>query len=122
MKHIVFVYGTLKKGFCNHYYLRKARFLGSGRTKEKYKMTVSDIPFVSKKEKISYIYGGIYEIDEETLKNLDILEEHPSFYKREKIKVLLNNKKEIEAWIYFNEVLEGKILIKDGIFRKKLKN
>ncbi|WP_457623862.1 gamma-glutamylcyclotransferase, partial [Persephonella sp.] len=37
MKSLIFVYGTLRKGFGNHRLLENAEFLGIGRTKEKYK-------------------------------------------------------------------------------------
>ena len=30
----VFVYGTLRQGFCNHFYLDKARFLGPATTRD----------------------------------------------------------------------------------------
>ena len=50
----VFVYGTLKKGFANHYLMQDglhgvARFLTKGRTKEAYPLVVgadASIPFL----------------------------------------------------------------------------
>ncbi|WP_456402146.1 gamma-glutamylcyclotransferase family protein [Persephonella sp.] len=118
MKNLIFVYGTLRKGFGNHRLLENAEFLGIGRTKEKYKMTANGIPFVSKNEPVSYIIGEVYKIDDKTLKRLDELEGHPDWYKREKVKIILETGKEVEAWIYFNEVSEGKYLVKSGDFDK----
>ncbi len=118
MKNLIFVYGTLRKGFGNHRLLENAEFLGTGRTKEKYKMTANGIPFVSKNEPVSYIIGEVYKIDDKTLKRLDELEGHPDWYKREKVKIILETGKEVEAWIYFNEVSEGRYLIKSGDFKK----
>jgi len=118
MEHLIFVYGTLRKGFGNHHLLENAEFLGTGRTKEKYKMTANGIPFVSKSEPVSYIIGEVYEVDKKTLKRLDRLEGHPDWYKREKVKIILETGKEVEAWIYFNEISQGRHLIKNGDFKK----
>jgi len=118
MKHKVFVYGTLRKGLENHSQLENAKFLGLAKTKEKYKLTASSIPFVSKSEKISHIIGEVYEVDDRLLEKLDIFEDHPDWYKREKIKVILENGKEIDAWIYFNEITEEKELIQSGDYKE----
>jgi len=32
MQHLVFVYGTLRKGECNHHFLSSAQFLGQHET------------------------------------------------------------------------------------------
>ncbi len=112
----VFVYGTLRKGFSNHMYLEKAEFLGMARTKEKYTMRVSGIPYVSKEPTI-HIVGEVYKVNEIELMNIDNLEGHPNWYKRELIKVVLSSGKELEAWMYFNETGEGEI-VKSGDFSK----
>jgi len=117
MKHLVFVYGTLKKGFGNHYLLKDAKFLGKARTEKKYKMTANGIPFVSKKEAISHIIGEVYEVGDEILRKLDFLEDHPNWYKREKVKVILENGRKLDVWLYFNEVSEGRYLISGGEFK-----
>ena len=93
------MYGTLRKGFSNHRLLRNSKFVGKGRTKEKYKMTADSIPFVSEKEKISHIVGEVYEVDKETLRKLDRLEDHPDWCKREKVKIILEGGEEVEAWL-----------------------
>jgi len=113
---VVFVYGTLRKGFGNHRYLEKAEFLGTAKTKEKYTMRVSGIPYVSK-EPTSYIVGEIYKVNEIELMNIDNLEGHPNWYKRELVKVVLDTGEELEAWMYFNETGEGEI-VKSGDFSK----
>lgn len=48
----VFVYGSLRKGFWNHEpYLKNSKFIGKGKTKEKYAMYVNIIPYVVENEK-----------------------------------------------------------------------
>ena len=117
--HLVFVYGTLKQGFSNHYYLSGSKFLGTGRTKEKYAMYVSGIPFVIMSEPISPIQGELYQVDDITLAKLDSLEGHPGWYRREKVDVCLyddcSQDNVRQAWIYFCDDRSG-TLIPSGIF------
>ena len=73
----VFVYRTLKRGFHNHHFLAGAKFLGTGRTKEKYAMYAEGgIPFVVQGEQVSFIHGELYVVDKMCLRNLDRLEVH----------------------------------------------
>jgi gamma-glutamylcyclotransferase (GGCT)/AIG2-like uncharacterized protein YtfP len=100
-KHLLFVYGTLKSGFWNHHYLEDSEYLGKAETKEKYAMYVGGIPFVVKGQKVSTIKGEVYEVSKDVLKEIDRLEGHPFAYRREKVKVKLEDGKEVEAWMYF---------------------
>ena len=76
-------------------------------TSEKYVMYISGVPFVSKQFDLYKIMGEVYEVDKLTLNDLDMLEGHPNWYKRELILVsyvslkgkMVNEK----AWLYFNE-------------------
>ncbi len=122
-KEHLFVYGTLKRGFYNHYYLEKAEFVGEATTVEKFSLYVKGfIPYVLKSPKVSYIKGEVYLIDEETLQNIDLLEGHPYEYYREKTLVrLIKNNKTLLAWMYFYKpTKEPGILIPDGIYTHKL--
>ena len=101
-KDYLFVYGTLKRGRTNHYLLQDAVFVGEAVTKEKYAMYENVIPYVVKGKRVSPIKGEVYEVSLQTLKKVDLLEGHPRFYKREKVKVvLINSGKELNAWMYF---------------------
>ena len=113
-KIYVFVYGTLRKGFGNHYLLRDSKFIGYGITKEKYSLYVDGIPYVVKIPN-TQIKGEVYEVDKHTLDELDELEGHPDFYRRELIDVIVNGKT-IKAWIYFFPYPKGE-LIKSGDFK-----
>jgi len=95
------VYGTLKKGFGNHFYLERARFLGKGETVEKYALYELEIPYVVKNKKVSTIKGEVYEVERKDLIAIDRLENHPWHYKREKVRVKLEDGREVKAWIYF---------------------
>ncbi len=116
-KNLVFVYGTLKQGFSNHRYLAGSKFLGTGRTVERYAMYASGIPFVVMTEPISEIHGELYEVDDFTLETLDDLEGHPDFYRREQAEICLDDgsQPDIKAWIFFSENNSG-TLVPSGIF------
>jgi gamma-glutamylaminecyclotransferase len=90
VKYLLFVYGTLKKGYPNHHLLQESRFIDEAVTKKKYALYNSGIPFLIKYESISYIHGEVYEIDDNIIKKVDALEGHPDWYKREKIEVVLS--------------------------------
>lgn len=97
MKHKVFVYGTLKKGYCNHYLLL-------GQTPQKATApniqlhTGNDYPFAIRGQ--GTVHGEVYEIDDEILRALDQLEQDHDDYYRELTPVLLETQQEIMAWIY----------------------
>ena len=72
---IVAVYGTLKKGYGNHRLLESSTFIGSG-----------DVE--------------VYDCNAFEMYDLDLLEGHPRFYKRELTEVKVNGES-VSAWVYF---------------------
>lgn len=98
----VFVYGTLKKGFCNAEYLQDSEYLGPSKTKHPNYSLVGvfsndyDYPGLLHDGK-DYVEGEIYNIDAATLKKLDVLEEVDIEYRRELVQ--LENGE--SAWAYF---------------------
>jgi gamma-glutamylcyclotransferase (GGCT)/AIG2-like uncharacterized protein YtfP len=118
-KHLLFVYGTLKRGFWNHSFLEGEEFVGEAETKEKYAMYVSGIPFVVKGEQVSTIKGELYRVSSETLRLIDRLEGHPNWYRRELVPVYVwegGRKREVQAYLYFSLKPEGR-LEESGVFR-----
>ncbi len=120
----LFVYGTLKRGFSNHHFLKGARYLGPAMTLERYALYSSDYPLVVKEKAFTRIKGELYLVDHPALKRIDTLEGHPDIYYREKILVELDsltpaNSRIIEAWIYFYPEPEGEFL-QDGVFPSSL--
>ncbi len=100
-EHIVFVYGTLKRQHSNHSLLLHSKYLGTGQTIEKYSLRIFGIPYVFKYEKISHIHGELYSVNDHTLARLDMLEGHPDWYRREEVKILVDNDQIVTAWLYF---------------------
>jgi len=95
----VFVYGSLKDGFGNNIILSDSNKIKDTITKNKYEMiSLGSFPAVLKEKQVAHISGEVYEVDEYTLEDLDILEGNGSFYKRELINVKGVSGK---VWIYF---------------------
>ena len=66
-------------------------------------MYANGIPYVSENESVSQIYGELYLVNPRILLTLDMLEGHPSRYKRKKVPIETLNGKIYNAWLYFNE-------------------
>lgn len=113
--HLIFVYGTLRQGCGNHYLLDSSQFLGRAKTKCKCALYARGIPFLCRNETISQVVGEVYLVDDVTLNRLDQLEGHPTWYKREQAEVVLNDGRQVVAWIYFCAEPEGE-LIESGDF------
>ena len=89
MTHRVFVYGTLKRGFWNHYLLEGCELFGSAATVPTYKMIENGFPVVMPDPEGKPVAGEIYTVDDETLERLDQLEREGSSYDRRLIDVTL---------------------------------
>ena len=79
MLHLVFVYGTLKRGFIRNGILHWQRYLGVARTSEKFKLFhVSGLAAMKEYEEPSGtpegIWGELYEVTEECLREIDEVE------------------------------------------------
>jgi len=110
-KHLVFVYGTLRQGFSNHYLLDTSKWVDYSQTQKKYAMFEQGIPFVSKNMSLIAITGEVYEVSNDVLGYLDLLEGHPHAYKREQVDVKLKFTNEIiKAWLYFYPNPRGRVV------------
>ena len=101
----IFTYGTLKRGFPNHYFLiEDAVFVSNAITCEKYQMypcTNKKFPFLIKSQKVQQIKGEVFKTNsEELLDDLDDLEGYPNLYLKEFIDVELYNKEIVKALVY----------------------
>lgn len=101
-KHLLAVYGTLRKGYGNYAsYLQTATYLGTVTTLEKYRLVVIDypclLPFNGEGHQVMV---DLFDIDASTLKKIDALEEHPTVYQRKKIEMSNGDL----AWIYFRNI------------------
>lgn len=83
----VFVYGTLLSGEYNHDVLGDSELTFSGYVKIPYRMiNLGAFPALIKDTKEHKIYGEIYSVTKDVLKDLDMLEGVPILYKRAYVK------------------------------------
>jgi len=104
------VYGTLKYRGSNYYnYLVHSEYVGGGYTKDKYPLIIEGLPYLlSKKGKGHNVDVDVFLVDKETLVEVDALESHPQWYKREIIPIELDSGETVDAWIYFNDQADDK--------------
>lgn len=66
MKHLFFVYGTLKQGYGNNRLLQTAKFLGNAITPAEYTLYNGGFPIVERGGETA-IKGEVYETDDEQI-------------------------------------------------------
>jgi len=104
----IFVYGTLKRGFRNHFMMNSPSsvYLGTGRTAAAFPLVtftdrhvpyLLDVPGVGKQ-----IEGELYLCDERHLQALDDFEGVPAYYRRVSTKIELT---EVSDWARMQQIL-----------------
>lgn len=106
MSNLVFVYGSLRKGFSNHHFLNNSEYIGDFTSEEQfYLITYKSLSFPYLLEDLeidrpkSNIKGEIYRVNDDVLSKLDNLESNSVIYQRKKYK-FLNEKNIFEAYVY----------------------
>jgi gamma-glutamylaminecyclotransferase len=101
--NLIAVYGTLKKGYTNYNtYLTTSKFIGSGKTKDKYPLIIKGLPYmIDERGKGHNVAVDVFKVSNPVLDKLDKLEGHPTWYKRKQIPVVVKGKT-LTCWIYFN--------------------
>lgn len=114
---LVFVYGTLRRGECNHHYLSGARWLGIHRTDPCYTLLdLGEYPAMISSGKTA-IVGEVYAINDFLMARLDWLEDYPEEYIRERIPTPYGL-----AWIYIYRHPTANVpVIASGDWRNKLR-
>jgi gamma-glutamylcyclotransferase (GGCT)/AIG2-like uncharacterized protein YtfP len=98
-KHLVFVYGTLRRGgagamsirFPNSKFIADAKVTGS-------LYDLGAYPGLLLNESNSSVIGEVYEVDDETLNQLDAFEAS-SYYLRKQVEIFLDTQRKA-CWIY----------------------
>lgn len=100
---LVAVYGSLRKGMSNHRLLMDSPMLSTERIGGFKMYSLGGFPFIASSDnEDDRITIEVYGVDQETMRDLDILEgynpRHPesSFYNRKLVQTSLG-----DAWIYF---------------------
>lgn len=116
-RHIVFVYGTLKRGYHNHALLKnnRAKFLGEDRAPG---VVYGPFPFAqaSEWEPEAWIQGETYSVDAECLQRLDRLEGHPHGYTRTPVTLASGQRAEIYYYNHGDLTKIGCVRISEGVW------
>lgn len=98
--HRVFVYGSLKRGQGNSGLLEGAALIARTEITGNYRLLdLGYFPGVVRDNMLSEprtVVGEVYDVDSETFFSLDLLEGHPTYYKRESVDTPVG-----KAWVYF---------------------
>lgn len=99
MANHILVYGTLKQGYSNHHLLEHSKYVCTTITTDKYFMgSYYAFPIVLENNADYNIVGEIYEISDETLQEVDLLESNGTLYERKRVRVKDFDKL---VWMYF---------------------
>ncbi len=109
-KAVVAVYGTLKTGYGNHYYLTRpgVKYLGEAVSVDKFALGHSAFPAVSPDQKGGQILVELYAVPSRVLKDLDRLEGYPSFYDRKLFQFKLKDVI-VPAYLYYFKDYRGSV-------------
>jgi gamma-glutamylcyclotransferase (GGCT)/AIG2-like uncharacterized protein YtfP len=115
MQHLLFAYGTLRRGEPNSHLLQQAEACGSHLTAPRYTMyNLGDYPGVIEGGS-SAISGEVYRINPQQLEQLDLLEEYPTLYGRKQIPTPWGL-----AWIYlYNDRVDRAQVIACGDWTRR---
>lgn len=105
-KKLVFIYGSLKRNFDNHYIIEKARYRCKVKTLKRFDMFEEDYanyPYLLKRRtnKNYNVKGELYEVYNDMLNELDRFEDAPNYYERRIIEVKIYSGEIKQAYAYF---------------------
>lgn len=107
---LVFVYGTLKRGYGNNRLLERATFVSEGETVAKCRLFNSGFPVLRPRLKKrdgawnAPVRGEVFEVnDEETMQRLDRLEGEGRMYHRRRKKIRLSSGAVVMAYAYVGD-------------------
>jgi gamma-glutamylaminecyclotransferase len=102
--HLVFTYGTLKRGYGNHRLLTDARFVNHAMTYAPFHVVCVGFPVAFKSgPDMRRVIGEVYEVTDEQLARLDQLEGVPRHYQRERVRVAYLGAGSQTVWMYVQQ-------------------
>lgn len=117
MKHLVFVYGSLKRGYSLNHVLYRSLYISRATAGPEYTLLEGyAFPFLVERKGIG-ARGELYLVDDNTLDILDRIEGHPNFYERKKITVKDEDGIEKEVYAYIHpDTLEMQDLVETFVW------
>ncbi len=114
MDELMFVYGTLKKGYGNHFIMDGAKYLSEAYIVGWEMRDLGGFPAITKSDG-GKVHGEMYIVSPQVLKRADKLEGYPSLFNREKVK----SDKGFDAWVYYMEHETKSTVIESGRWLRK---
>ena len=119
--HLVFVYGTLKRGCSNHRVLAGQQFIGEARTAPGYRLYhLGEYPgMIAAPDDTLGVAGEVLSVDPASLARLDVFEGiDEGLYRREPIKLLAPFADQpVDTYLYAHSVA-NRPFIPDGLWRE----
>jgi len=100
---LLFVYGSMKKDFRNHYRLHDSVYIGRALTKNNYNIHPAKnflFPYAVEYENRWQLEGELYKLTSADIEKIDVIEGTPNYYYRKNIDVIYDEKV-YQAFIYF---------------------
>jgi gamma-glutamylaminecyclotransferase len=99
--YLLYVYGTLKRGWHNHArLLGEATFCGQAISEDKFAMYAPSFPRIFDRKDGHRVLGELYRVTPTTLERCDRLESHPNYYRRELRQFIRGDGHTVTAWVY----------------------
>ena len=111
-RHIIFVYGSLRKGKPQHALLSDARFLGEAMTRPVFTLVDTGAWPAATLTGQTAIAGEVYAVSAKRLAALDAYEQHPFLFRRSR--VVLADNREAWMWVYISEINPHWRLLESG--------
>lgn len=117
---LVFVYGSLKRGFYNHWLMEKinAKFVGADILFGCRLYNLGAFPGLRKDgdETSLPVLGEVYAVATHQVRQLDAFEGHPGFYRREEMET--GSEEMVNVYVYQGKVKEEALVV-DGVWREE---
>jgi gamma-glutamylcyclotransferase (GGCT)/AIG2-like uncharacterized protein YtfP len=97
--NLLFVYGTLKRGYGNNRLLYGAEFIGEGITKKSYHLHNCGFPKAVPSITGLPVKGEVFRVEPSHITRCDMLEGHPDWYTRREIIANVNGE-DVPVMIY----------------------
>ena len=77
--------------------------MGAGKTQDKYPLVISGLPYLINEKGTGHnVDIDVFKVSDSVFEDIDALESHPTWYRREKIPVKMDDGSIVVAWVYFN--------------------
>lgn len=113
MASLLFVYGTLKRGCCNHHLLADQSYVGPAQTRTGFTLyDLGGYPGIVAAPEAAGVVGEVWSVDARGLSTLDVFEGVPAgLYRRESIPLQAPyDRQQVDAYLYARDVSDRPVI------------